>query len=1093
MPQNYVVKLGLDATQYEQNLAKAADSVKKFQEQANVSAKGMDSLFKLDGLDSLMAQFDGVSNSVKKMGNVMSSSGSGIRQQMKAIQNAATQVLTEYRNLSEAEKQTAGGQQLYNYYTMLINKGAELRDNIGDVSGAINAMADDARVFKAMGQGVQVMASSFQVAAGAATLFGVSQEKIAAVQQKLTSIIAITNGLQQIQNLLQKESALMQTINIIKTQGWAAALGIKTAAQVADTAAIEANTVATEANSAAMKSNPWGLIISLLAAATVAVYELTDGFTNLTGEADSATQAAMAFNDEIGKQSDKLASNIVLINNMKNDMLAAGNNAEQQRKVFEKYRKKQVEVGLATKNAGEMHAAVVKSTPVIIEACKLRMRAAAAEAAMQVELGKVLSKVAEIRAKAMKGETVGSKELEAVGANIMRLIGKGLKPEQTNLFTSLFGSGFKYTIPKDKIDDIMEDITNQAIDYVMNGMGKDLQKVQDAANAQLKTLQLNNPQIKWDDGIEDDTNATDKNTNATGRNSKAKKDNQKASQGSAASAKDEKTALEQLDKEYNDLIRSISTLGKRTEENKDKFDELKKKIQATLMKKIAIMPMNTVGDVDNFIKTIQTLLEWLDKGSDEYKKFSELLQTTRINQANMKLSLIDTSTLEGAQAAQQIISGIVKILPEGSKELETWSKMFKDATSHAKKLQNAIEGIQEGSETDLKQQIAEIDKELQNENKSQMERQELLVRREDLVIKLEDIEKSGILPEVVVRAKIDTTFDYKKTDLEKIERAYEAQIQYVNDLYEAKKKMPSTYTGYDDQIEEATAEGQRLKALLREKTILEDLKAAQKEVKDGWIAAANGGIDGIDSIYSAWSGFSDRLKDEDANSFEQIMAGFKAIEQTVNTVLGFIETINTLRTALDSLKAVSAAASGITGTSEMISGEATATAQKAAATSALAAAQTAATTATTALVTAEGVQAATSLEIIAAIKAEVAAYQQLAAAKIMAAHAYIPFAGVPIASGYVAAMMGIIQTAGLLSFANGGIVDSPRLFGDRNLVAVQGKEMILNGLQQKKLFNLLDGGFTNLHGDGGEVKFKVRGRDLVGVLNNYNNKASKAI
>lgn len=706
MPQNYVVKLGLDATQYEQNLAKAADSVKKFQEQANVSAKGMDGLFKLDGLDSLMAQFDGVAIAVKKMGNVMSSSGSGIRQQMKAIQNAATQVLTEYRNLSDAEKQTAGGQQLYNYYTMLINKGSELRDNIGDVSGAINAMADDARVFKAMGQGVQVMASGFQVAAGAATLFGVSQEKIAAVQQKLTSIIAITNGLQQIQNLLQKESALMQTINIIKTQGWAAALGIKTAAQVADTAATEANTIATEANTAAMKKNPWGLIISLLAAATVAVYELTDGFTNLTGEADSATQAAMAFNDEIGKQSEKLASNIVLINNMKNDMLAAGNNAEQQRKVFEKYRKKQVEVGLATKNAGEMHAAVVKSTPVIIEACKLRMKAAAAEAAMQVELGKVLSKVAEIRAKAMKGETVGSKELEAVGANIMKLMGKGLKPEQTRLFTAWFGEGMRYTIPKDKIDDIMQSITDQAIDYVMNGMGKDLQKVRDAANAQLKTLQLKNPQIKWDDGIEDNTKSTDKNTKSKNKNAKAHADKKKAQDQSTKGDKDEKTALEQLDKEYNDLIRSISTLGKRTDENKDKFDELKKKIQATLMKKISIMPMNTVGDVDNFIKTIQTLLEWLDKGSDEYKKFSELLQTTRINQANMKLSLIDTNTLEGAQAAKQVIENIVKILPSGSKELDTWSQKLKEASDHAKKLQNEVNGIEEGSVAEIRQRIS---------------------------------------------------------------------------------------------------------------------------------------------------------------------------------------------------------------------------------------------------------------------------------------------------------------------------------------------------------------------------------------------------
>ena len=39
-------------------------------------------------------------------------------------------------------------------------------------------------------------------------------------------------------------------------------------------------------------------------------------------------------------------------------------------------------------------------------------------------------------------------------------------------------------------------------------------------------------------------------------------------------------------------------------------------------------------------------------------------------------------------------------------------------------------------------------------------------------------------------------------------------------------------------------------------------------------------------------------------------------------------------------------------------------------------------------------------------------------------------------------------------------------------------EMILNRTQQKRLSNILDG-------TGGEVNFKIRGKDLVGVINNY--------
>lgn len=51
--------------------------------------------------------------------------------------------------------------------------------------------------------------------------------------------------------------------------------------------------------------------------------------------------------------------------------------------------------------------------------------------------------------------------------------------------------------------------------------------------------------------------------------------------------------------------------------------------------------------------------------------------------------------------------------------------------------------------------------------------------------------------------------------------------------------------------------------------------------------------------------------------------------------------------------------------------------------------------------------------------------------------------------------------------------------------------MILNRGQQANLFNLLDKG-TPL-GNGGNVTFKIEGKQLVGVLNNYNNKRSKVL
>ena len=78
-------------------------------------------------------------------------------------------------------------------------------------------------------------------------------------------------------------------------------------------------------------------------------------------------------------------------------------------------------------------------------------------------------------------------------------------------------------------------------------------------------------------------------------------------------------------------------------------------------------------------------------------------------------------------------------------------------------------------------------------------------------------------------------------------------------------------------------------------------------------------------------------------------------------------------------------------------------------------------------------------------------------------------------------------------FAEGGIVGGGSYVGDKQLVRVNSREMILNGTQQRRLFNLLDGvGSRNgtVVGEGGVVKFKLKGKNLYGSLNNMNKQRS---
>ena len=76
-------------------------------------------------------------------------------------------------------------------------------------------------------------------------------------------------------------------------------------------------------------------------------------------------------------------------------------------------------------------------------------------------------------------------------------------------------------------------------------------------------------------------------------------------------------------------------------------------------------------------------------------------------------------------------------------------------------------------------------------------------------------------------------------------------------------------------------------------------------------------------------------------------------------------------------------------------------------------------------------------------------------------------------------------------YANGGIVGGGSPYGDHLLARVNSGEMILNGKQQRRLFDLLDGGGAVGGAPMGNVNFVLRGADLYGSFHNYTKIKSK--
>lgn len=125
------------------------------------------------------------------------------------------------------------------------------------------------------------------------------------------------------------------------------------------------------------------------------------------------------------------------------------------------------------------------------------------------------------------------------------------------------------------------------------------------------------------------------------------------------------------------------------------------------------------------------------------------------------------------------------------------------------------------------------------------------------------------------------------------------------------------------------------------------------------------------------------------------------------------------------------------------------------------------------------------------IQTLIAAKTAEAGASAVASAAQTPFVGWLLAGAAVASVLAAI--ASLPSFSTGGIYAGNSTVGDVNLARVNAGEMILNNRQQRNLFNLLNGNGTLSNGGNGEVKFRISGKELVGVLSNYNNKMSKVL
>ena len=134
-------------------------------------------------------------------------------------------------------------------------------------------------------------------------------------------------------------------------------------------------------------------------------------------------------------------------------------------------------------------------------------------------------------------------------------------------------------------------------------------------------------------------------------------------------------------------------------------------------------------------------------------------------------------------------------------------------------------------------------------------------------------------------------------------------------------------------------------------------------------------------------------------------------------------------------------------------------------------------------------------QMIPQIMALIGAKEGEAMANGTASAAALPFpANIAAIASIIATVVGtfasIFSTIG--AFAGGGIIQGASTHGDQLLARVNAGEMILNGSQQARLFNLLDGAGAVGGAGMGQVSFKIKGSDLYGSLSNYSKVKAKS-
>lgn len=306
-----------------------------------------------------------------------------LESQVQATEKAHTSFRTQLRNAREEliAMEQAGLRGTDAYQALQLRVG-ELKDAMDDAQAQANVLANDEKGFQGVVSALSGVTGAMSATQGAVALFAGENENLNKIMLKVQSLMAITIGLQQVAQTLNKDSyfsvvllAKGKAMLATATTGLASALGVSTvAAQV--------------------------LMATLTLGLSVAITAIIIGIEKYTSKSAEAKKATEDFNKSVVDLAIKPIAALYELSTAYNQI---GDNLKAKEKFIEDNAQKFKDLGVSVKNVKDVEDILINNKEKFVESLIMRAKAmAAAELAAgkykeslqkQLELEKTPAKV----------------------------------------------------------------------------------------------------------------------------------------------------------------------------------------------------------------------------------------------------------------------------------------------------------------------------------------------------------------------------------------------------------------------------------------------------------------------------------------------------------------------------------------------------------------------------------------------------------------------------------------------------------------------------------------------------------------------------